>query len=129
MVRESHIEGKVKLWAKAHGILVLKVNPAGTAGYPDDLFLFNGRVCFVEFKAPGKKPRPLQAARIADLQRRGYAVAVINDIHKGITFLESAALSAGSCEAWDHASMRWIPTEAGHGQDDNSLRHTPDSQE
>ena len=89
-MRESYIEGRVKLWAVAHGVLPLKISPMGVTGYPDDLFLFGGRVCFIEFKAPGKKPKPLQAARIADLQRRGYAVAVIDDIKSGNNFLTEA---------------------------------------
>ena len=128
-MRESDIEKRVKVWAKAHCILALKVSPAGTAGYPDDLFLFRGRVCFIEFKAPGRKPRPLQSARITDLQRRGYAVAVIDDLYQGIDFLDSTCLSGGGGETWDYAGLRWVPPAAGDGEDNDSLRHSPDPTE
>lgn len=89
-MRESYIEGKVKLWARLHGVLYLKISPMATAGYPDGLFLFGGRVCFIEFKAPGKLARPLQEARIAELRNHGFAVEVIDDIQSGINFLTEA---------------------------------------
>ena len=98
MLRESDIEKRVKAWAKAHGILALKVSPAGTAGYPDDLFLFRGRVCFIEFKAPGCSPRPLQSARITDLQRRGFPVEVIDDVEHGKQFVRESFRQVGFCE-------------------------------
>ena len=38
-----------------------------------------GKIGFVEVKAPGKKPRPLQAARHGLLRRLGFKVYVLDD--------------------------------------------------
>lgn len=46
-------------WIVAQGGLALKIQAA--RGWPDRVFIKqNGRVMFVEFKAPGRKPTPLQ---------------------------------------------------------------------
>lgn len=92
-VLESYIERKVKAWARSKGVLCLKLTPFGTAGYPDDLFLLGGRVAFVEFKQVGRKPRPLQHARIAELQKQGFPVKVIDNVDDGIAFLATTLLS------------------------------------
>lgn len=48
---------------------------------PDRLLLFpHGRFAFVEVKAPGEKPRPLQRARHDMLQKLGYRVYVLDDV-------------------------------------------------
>jgi hypothetical protein len=39
-----------------------------------------GRVVFIEFKAPGKKPTPLQAAWHARLRALGFEVHVIDNV-------------------------------------------------
>lgn len=38
-----------------------------------------GRMAFVEVKAPGKKPRPLQQARHKMLRQLGFRVYVLDD--------------------------------------------------
>ena len=93
MAAEAKLEQAVRAWCKAHSVRCLKMAPVGYAGYPDDLFLYRGRACFIEFKAPGKKPRPLQEVRIAELRRDGFAVGVFDEFHKAIAFLESTLLS------------------------------------
>ena len=46
---------------------------------PDRLVLLpDGYIAFVELKAPGKKPRPLQLARHRLLRRLGFPVYVID---------------------------------------------------
>lgn len=53
--------------------------PASTA-CPDRIVLMpGGHMAFVEVKAPGKKPRPLQAARHRLLRNLGFAVYVLDD--------------------------------------------------
>lgn len=59
-MRESAIERPVCKFAKDHGVLAMKLAGPGQRGQPDRMFLKDGRVLFIEFKAPGKKPTPLQ---------------------------------------------------------------------
>ena len=46
---------------------------------PDRIVLMpGGKLGFVEIKAPGKKPRPVQARRIEQLKRLGFKVYVLD---------------------------------------------------
>ncbi len=65
---------------EAAGGLCLKFVSPGTAGVPDRIVLLpEGRLGFVEVKAPGKVQRPLQAARHAQLRKLGFKVFVLDD--------------------------------------------------
>ena len=58
----------------------MKFTSPGWAGAPDRLVVLpKGKVGFVEVKAPGQRPRPLQVARHRQLQRLGCYVAVLDD--------------------------------------------------
>lgn len=64
---------------KKSGGLCLKFVSPGWSGAPDRMCLFlGGRVAFVELKAQGKKPRPLQEARHRELEKLGFPVYVID---------------------------------------------------
>jgi hypothetical protein len=41
-----------------------------------------GKIAFVELKAPGKKPRPLQIRRIKQLRKLGFNCYVIDDVEQ-----------------------------------------------
>lgn len=71
---ESAIEASVCKWARENGILVLKLNARGglQAGQPDRMFLKNGRVAFIEFKAERQRPRALQARWLERLRDQGF---------------------------------------------------------
>ncbi len=57
---EQHLVKAVKTAAASHRKLV----SPGFDGMPDRLVLLpGGKIGFVEVKAPGKEPRPLQVAR------------------------------------------------------------------
>ena len=57
----------------------VKFDSPGTAGMPDRLVILpEGRMIFVELKAPGKRPRPLQQARIDQLKKLGCRVYVLD---------------------------------------------------
>lgn len=73
-MKESTVERTVRQWAKDHGILVMKLAGPQQKGQPDRMFLYRGKVCFVEFKAPGKKPTALQMKWMNDLYKRGFKV-------------------------------------------------------
>ena len=79
-MREKAIEGKLVQMVKATGGIAPKFVSPGFAGMPDRIVLLpGGRIGFVEVKAPGEKPRPLQLSRHGLLQRLGFKVYVLDD--------------------------------------------------
>jgi hypothetical protein len=69
------------------GGLALKWTSPGTTGVPDRIvFLPNGRIVFVELKAPGKKPTALQAKIHEQLRRLGQTVLVIDSLEEARAF-------------------------------------------
>lgn len=79
-MREKTIEQKFRAAVKAAGGLAVKFASPGFDGVPDRLALLpGGRMAFVEVKAPGKKPRPLQLARHRQLRQLGFQVYVLDD--------------------------------------------------
>ena len=83
MTRESYIEKRVCAVAAANGWLVHPKAAHGTRGWPDRTFTTVDRLIFVEFKAPGKKPTPLQKHTHLKLRNQGYEVHVIDSIKDG----------------------------------------------
>ena len=79
-MREKTIEKKLADAVKARGGLVPKFTSLGFDGMPDRIVLMpGGRMAFVEVKAPGKTPRPLQEARHRLLRQLGFRVYVLDD--------------------------------------------------
>ena len=79
-MREKIIEQKLRTAVKAVGGVAVKFVSPGMDGVPDRLALLpGGRMAFVEVKAPGKKPRPIQEARHRMLRRLGFQVYVLDD--------------------------------------------------
>ena len=79
-MREKSIEQKLYLMEKKRGGLCPKWVAPGFDGARDRIVLLpEGCVAFVEVKAPGKKPRPLQIARHKLLTRLGFKVYVLDD--------------------------------------------------
>ena len=78
-MKEKAIEQKlVHLVKKAGGLCPKFVSP-GMDGMPDRLLLLpEGRIAFIEVKAPGKKPRPLQLHRHEQLRQLGFCVLVLD---------------------------------------------------
>lgn len=78
-MREAAIERRLKRKVEAAGGKALKFVSPGWAGAPDRIVLLpGGRVVFVELKAPGKKPRPIQLKRHEELKALGFEVYVID---------------------------------------------------
>ncbi|PHM33294.1 VRR-NUC domain-containing protein [Xenorhabdus innexi] len=74
-VIERHLVNEVK---KAGGIAYKFVSP-GRRGVPDRIVVLpNGRVVFVECKAPGEKPRPDQLREHERLRALGQTVVVLD---------------------------------------------------
>ena len=78
-MREKKIEQKLVTAVKKHGGICPKFVSPGCDGMPDRLLLLpHGRFAFVEVKAPGEKPRPLQLSRHRLLRRLGFQVYVLD---------------------------------------------------
>ena len=79
-MREKEIEQKFTLMVKQAGGLALKFVSPGISGMPDRIVLLpGGHLAFVEVKAPGKVPRPLQEARHRMLRKLGFKVYVLDN--------------------------------------------------
>lgn len=78
-MREKTVEAKLVAAVKSMGGLSPKFTSPGYDGMPDRLVLLpNGILAFVELKAPGKKLRPLQVRRKAQLEGLGFSVYCID---------------------------------------------------
>jgi hypothetical protein len=78
-IREKYVEQRLIQAVRQCGGLALKFVSPGFNGVPDRLLLFmGGKVAFVEVKAPGESPRPLQAHRMEQLRRMGFKVYVLD---------------------------------------------------
>ena len=79
-MREKIIEQHLVKAVKNSGGIAPKLVCHGFDGMPDRLVLLpGGKIGFVEVKAPGKEPRPLQVARHGLLRRLGFKVYVLDD--------------------------------------------------
>ena len=79
-MREKAIELQLARAVKNIGGMCPKFVSPGTDGMPDRLVLLPGcRIGFVEVKAPGKEPRPLQVMRHRQLRTLGFPVFVLDD--------------------------------------------------
>ena len=77
---ERFIEQKLVARIKREGGLCPKFVSPGSDGWPDRLVLMpGGKIAFVELKATGEKPRPLQLQRHAQLRDLGFSVFVVDD--------------------------------------------------
>ena len=77
---EKTIERKLVAATKAIGGIAPKFVSPGYDGMPDRIILLpNGKMGFVELKAKGKKPRPLQEARHRLLRELGFKVYIIDN--------------------------------------------------
>lgn len=78
-MREKKIEQKLSLMVKKRGGICPKWVSPGFDGVPDRIVLLpEGCIAFVEVKAPGKAPRPLQIARHKLLRRLGFKVYILD---------------------------------------------------
>ena len=79
-MRERQIEQKLSLMVKKRGGICPKFVSPGFDGVPDRIVLLpEGRIAFVEVKAPGKKPRALQTSRHTLLRKLGFRVYVLDN--------------------------------------------------
>lgn len=78
-MREKIIERKLILEVKRRGGICPKWVSPGFDGVPDRIVLLPGRhFGFVEVKAPGEKPRPLQSSRHRLLAKLGFPTHILD---------------------------------------------------
>jgi hypothetical protein len=79
-MREKNIEKQLVKAVKAEDGMCPKLVSPGTDGMPDRMVLLSeAHIGFVEVKAPGQKPRPLQERRHKQLRELGFQVSVLDD--------------------------------------------------
>lgn len=89
-MKESTIESNFVKQVKAMGGMAIKLISPNFAGLPDRLVLLpHGKIFFVELKATGQKPRPLQIAVHRKLRKLGFDVYVIDSNEKINELLQS----------------------------------------
>ena len=78
-MREKDIEKALVSAVKSFDGVCWKFVSPGISGVPDRIILMpNGRIAFVELKAPGKEMRPLQVRRKRQLEALGFRVYCID---------------------------------------------------
>ena len=76
---ERQVEKALVNAIKKAGGIAPKFTSPGTAGMPDRIIILpKGKVCFVELKAPGQKPRPLQQRQMDRLTQLGCMARTID---------------------------------------------------
>ncbi|MDP4176140.1 MAG: VRR-NUC domain-containing protein [Bacteroidota bacterium] len=86
-MRESRIEKRLKEEIEKIGGKALKFVSPGMSGVPDRIVLLpHGRIIFIELKALGEKPKPLQEYRAKELRQLGFEVRCIDSL-EGIKHL------------------------------------------
>lgn len=82
-MREKTIEDYLISKVTGLGGMALKLNSSSGSGLPDRMVLMpRGKIYFVELKAPGRKPRPIQEAMHYVLRNMGFKVFVIDTKEK-----------------------------------------------
>ncbi len=93
---EKEIEQALVRAVKNIGGWCLKLSCPGMDGVPDRLVLLpEGKCAFVELKAPGKKPRPLQIKRMRQLSALGFSRYVIDGKEQIQAVLDEIAAEGG----------------------------------
>lgn len=96
MSAESSLEQAVVRYCKAWGVLTYKFVSPSNRGVPDRVFIAqNGRVGFLELKAPGKKPTEMQSRIIAEFQARGVACDWADNMARCAAFIQGLANTLG----------------------------------
>ena len=98
-LREKAIEQKLVRAVKGHGGICPKLVSPGFDGMPDRMVLLpHGRIGFVEVKAPGEKPRPIQESRHRLLRRLGFKVYVLDCAEDIPRILDGIGGKDGKCD-------------------------------
>ena len=81
-------EAKVTEYALGKKCLTLKLNVIGRVGWPDRIYMYHGKIIFVEFKRAGQKPRRIQDHVIGTIRSHGFRVYVVDNYEQGCTAID-----------------------------------------
>ena len=82
-MREKEIERKLVMRTTQRGGVALKFVSPGCIGVPDRIVLLpGGHLGFVELKAPGQQPSPIQVRRIQQMRAMGFKVFVVDGVEQ-----------------------------------------------
>ena len=84
---ERDLEAACRSWAEARGWRCYKLTSPGTRGFPDRLFVRDGRIVFVEFKTKTGRVSHHQKRRIAELEADGCEVAVVRSLDEFVELM------------------------------------------
>ena len=88
---EKKIEDRVTRQAIMMGYLPIKFTPKGDVGWPDHIFIKDGKHIWIEFKAYGKVPSTAQNYRMEQLAKHGAKAYWCDNVERGIQILEENA--------------------------------------
>lgn len=80
---EKQIEAKVCDYAKELGVLVYKFTSPNRMAVPDRMFIYKGRMFFIEFKRKGQKPTAAQDREHQRLRQHFISVFVVDSVEDG----------------------------------------------
>ena len=93
-MREKAVEKRLRIKVEALGGKTLKFISPGTNGVPDRIVLLpEGKIMFVECKAPGEKPEPLQVYRMKELEKLGFKCYVVDSYETVDEFINGINVS------------------------------------
>jgi hypothetical protein len=92
---ERDIERKVGEYAKKLGVWHRKFVSPQNRGVPDRVFAYKGAIIFIEFKAPGKKPTPLQEAEAKKMRDADVRVYVCDNVEQGKVMIDRLVIWGG----------------------------------
>ena len=78
---EKKLEKRCTDVAKANGWLSRKFSSPANRGVPDRIFIKDGDVVFIEFKAPGNEPTKLQDHEIGLIKKHSGNATWTNNVH------------------------------------------------
>lgn len=85
---EKKLEKRCCDVARANGWWTRKFSSPSNRGVPDRIFLGEGRVVFMEFKAPGNEPTKLQQHEIDTIRQHGGEAYWTNNVEAFKKFLD-----------------------------------------
>lgn len=91
---EKQIEAKVCDYAKERGMAVYKFTSPNRMAVPDRMFIYNGRVFFIEFKRGGQKPTPAQEREHHRLRQHKVPVFVVDNVDEGMAMVDTMVMGA-----------------------------------
>ena len=88
-MRESALEAKIVKYCRENGILTYKFSSPSHRGVPDRVMMKDGKVMFMEVKAPGKRLTALQLHEIEKIQKSGVVAGCVDDFSVAVFYLEN----------------------------------------